>query len=206
MSKKYYEFNNASELSQHLKYWSNACGELHHHGEYDLKDVTELPEELQSAYNELWEEGNGCLAYLAEFNDKYYIALISEFDNTFADDSSMSMAELYHIAKMNAIKLYNDNLFKDTILILGKETGLKECHEVIFLISAMESKNVYDEIEKTIDQNIWKIDESMKESFKNGYDKAIDDIMQIVDDADDCANAMYLLGQFVIERKYGKTS
>ena len=59
MRKKYYEFNEREELSAHLKYWCNACGELHHYGEYDLKDISELPEELQRAYKELWKDGDG---------------------------------------------------------------------------------------------------------------------------------------------------
>ena len=155
MDKKYYEFDSELELSKHLKYWSNACGELHHHGEYDLKDVTELPEELQRAYNELWKEGNGCLEYLVEYDKKYYIALVSEFDDTFADDSGVSMEELYEVAKGNALKLYYQDLFKDTILIVGKGTGCDGCHEIIFLVPAMESENVYDEIEDTIYLNIW---------------------------------------------------
>lgn len=35
--KEYYEFNSELELNKHLKYWSNACGELHHHGEYEFR-------------------------------------------------------------------------------------------------------------------------------------------------------------------------
>ena len=77
MSKKYYEFNDKEELSAHLKYWSNACGELHHYGEYDL----------------------------AEYDGKYYIALVSEFDKTFADDEKLSMDKLYEIGKENALEL-----------------------------------------------------------------------------------------------------
>lgn len=146
MDKKYYEFDNQLELSSHLKYWSNALGELHHHGEYDLENVSELPEELQRAYNDLWKEGNGCLEYLVEYEGKYYIALISEFDNTFADDSNISMEELYEVAKRNALELYHQDLFKDTILVIGKETGFNDRHEIIFLIPAMESGNVYDHI------------------------------------------------------------
>ena len=45
------------------------------------------------------------------------------------------------------------------------------------------------------------IDKERREAFEEGYDKAIDDIMHIIDEADDNANAMYLLGQFIIERK-----
>lgn len=154
--KTYYEFNNESELNKHLKYWSNACGELHHHGEYDLEDISELPDELQRAYKELWKEGYGCLEYLVEYDGKYYVALISEFDDDFAKNSDLSMDELYEIVKKNAFKLYNEDLFKNTILVIGKETGLDECHEFIFLVPAMESENIYDEIEDEIYINIWK--------------------------------------------------
>ncbi len=157
MDRRFYEFDNELELSRHLKYWSNACGELHHHGEYDLNDVTELPEQLQRAYDELWKEGNGCLEYLVEYDGKYFVALVSEFDDTFADDNNMSMDKLYVTVKRNALKLYYDDLFKDTILVIGKKTGCNECHEVIFLVPAMESENVYDKIEDTIYKNIWEI-------------------------------------------------
>ncbi len=157
MERKFYEFNNELELNRHLKYWSNACGDLHHHGEYDLKDITELPEELQRAYNELWKEGNGCLEYLVEYDGKYFIALVSEFNDTFADDNNLSMDRLYEIVKQNALKLYHQDLFKNTTLILGKGTGVEECHEIIFLVPAMELENIYDEIENTIYLNVWEI-------------------------------------------------
>lgn len=154
--KKYYEFNKESELNEHLKYWSNACGDLHHHGEYDLKSVSELPEELQRAYKELWKEGCGCLEYLAEYDGKYYIALITEFDNDFAGNNNLSMNELYEAVKKNAFDLYNKDLFNNTILVIGKETGMDKCHEFIFLVPTMESENIYDEIENEIYMNIWK--------------------------------------------------
>lgn len=130
--KKYDVFESEKELNKHLKYWSNACGELHHQGEYDLTNISELPEELQRAYENLWEEGNGCLEYLVEYDGKYYIALISEFDNTFANDNGLSMDKLYERVKFNALKLYEEELFLDTFLIIGKETGFNECHEICF--------------------------------------------------------------------------
>lgn len=55
------------------------------------------------------------------------------------------------------LRLYHQDLFKNTVLVIGKETGCEECHEIIFLVPAMESENVYDEIEGTIYQNVWKI-------------------------------------------------
>lgn len=66
------------------------------------------------------------------------------------------MEDLYVIAKRNALELYNQDLFKNTVLIIGKETGCNECHEIIFLIPAMELENIYDEIEYTIYLNVWK--------------------------------------------------
>lgn len=158
--KKYVVFENEKEMNNHLKYWSNACGELHHHGEYDLTNISELPEELQRAYKDLWEEGNGCLEYLVEYDGKYYIALISEFDNTFANDSGLSMDELYERAKSNALRLYEKELFLNTFLVIGKETGLDERHEICFLVPATESKNIYDKIETEIYMNIWEIDKN----------------------------------------------
>lgn len=162
--KKYYEFNSALELNKHLKYWSNACGELHHHGEYDLKDASELPDELQRAYSELWKEGNGCYEYLAEYDGKYYVALVSEFDKTYADDENLSMDKMYEIGKRNALELYGKDLFKSTVLVIGKET-VDNCHEIIFLVPAMESENVYDDIENEIYMNIWNVKETDKETF-----------------------------------------
>lgn len=158
--KKYDVFTDRKELNKHLKYWSNACGELHHYGEYALIDEAELPTELQRAYEDLWEEGNGCLECLAEYDGKYYIALISEFDNIYAIDEEVSMDDLYNIATTNALKLYETKLFSNTLLVIGKGTGNHECHEVCFLVPATESKNIYDEIETEIYLNIWKIDKN----------------------------------------------
>ncbi len=52
--------------------------------------------------------------------------------------------------RSSSLKLYHDDLFKDTILVIGKETGFNGCHEFIFLVPVMESENAYDEIEDTI--------------------------------------------------------
>ena len=48
---------------------------------------------------------------------------------------------------------------------------------------------------------VCELEEENTRKFEEGYDKAINDIMHIIDEADDNANAMYLLGQFIIERK-----
>lgn len=156
--KRYYAFDDSGTLLMHLKYWSNACGELHHNGEYDLNDASELPDELQRAYKELWKEGYGCYGYLVEYDGSYYIALVSEFDETFAEDEKLSMDESYEIGKKNALQLYNTDLFRNAVLVIGKETGAQDCHEFIFLVPAMESEDVYDEIERNIYDNIWNVE------------------------------------------------
>lgn len=155
MNKTFYEFDDGVKLYNRLKFWSNAAGDLHHYGQYDLNDDSELPKELQRAYDELWNEGSGCLEYLTEFDGKYYVALICEF--YFSDDEKISMEELYKLAKQNALKLYHQDLFKDTILIMGKGTGCNECHEAIFLVPAIELRRVFREIEDVVDRNIWEI-------------------------------------------------
>ena len=169
MDKTFYEFDDGVELYNRLKFWSNAAGELHHYGQYDLNDASELPKELQRAYDELWNVGDRCLEYLVEFDGKYYVALISEFCRFFAEDEKISMEELYKLAKQNALELYHQDLFKDTILIIGKETGLNECHEIIFLVPAIELRRVYREIEDAINQNIWEINKCGNRNYKT-YD------------------------------------
>lgn len=167
MSKMYLEFTNASELhGGELKYWSNACGDLFnpHQNRCELENFNELPEELQRAFNELWKEGNGCYEYLVEFEGKCYIALISEFHEEFATDLNITMDDLYKAGMENAFNLHDTELFKNTVLILGKGTGFEDCHEFIFLVSAMEAESVYDEIEKTIYDNIWKVEKKLEES------------------------------------------
>ena len=135
MDKKYFEFDNELELNKHLKYWSNACGELHHHGEYDLDNILELPEELQRAYNELWKEGNGCLEYLVEYDGKYYIALVSEFDDTFADDSNISMEELAcFLFYFHCVSIHNFFLSPDKIPILFVYFPNIQIYSVLYFI------------------------------------------------------------------------
>lgn len=154
MQKVYYEFDSIKELITRFGYWSNACGDLHHNGFVDL-DESELPDELRRAYTELYAEGNGTYEYLCEFDNKYYVALISEFHKNDAEERRVSMDEFYEFAKKNALALYEQDLFANTVLILGKNTGFDECHEVMFLVPAMEQKSVYDNIEYTIYQNIF---------------------------------------------------
>ncbi len=149
------EYENKEELYNHFSYWCTATGEFFHNGNYcEEKDV---PEPLLKAYNELYKEGNGCHEYLAEYDGKYYIALVSEFDSEYAEDSNMSMDELFKIGKDNALNLYSSELFANTMLVIGKKTGVDGCHEFLFLVPVETKENVYDEIEKTIYEKIHQI-------------------------------------------------
>lgn len=153
--KRYFEFCGSRDLNKHLIYWSNCCGDLHHNGEYDLKNASELPTALQRAFKDLWEEGNGCLEYLVEYDGKYYVALSSEFNEDFADNNDMLMDGLYQELKDRALKLYSEKLFAGTTLVLRKADGSGDYHEVIFLVPASASKNIYDAIESRIYDGLW---------------------------------------------------
>ena len=63
------------------------------------------------------------------------------------------------------MELYGKDLFKNTVLVVGKETGIDNCHELIFLVPAMESESVYDDIENSIYKNIWNVREGETEIF-----------------------------------------
>lgn len=152
--KNYKEFKDQEEMYKELVFWSNCCGDLHHNGEYDVEEG-QLPKELQRAYHELWEEGNGCLEYLLEYDGRYYVALSAEFYRDYADTLGLSMDGLYAAGKYNALELYRTDLFKDTLLLMAKKSPDGDCHEFMFLVPAMESKEIYDKIEKEISEKIW---------------------------------------------------
>lgn len=154
-NRKYYEFTDGYELDKHFKRWSNSCGKLHTPEGRELNSRDELPEPLKKAYEELWDEGNGCLEYLAEYDGKYYAVLAKEFDLDFAEDHCLHINELYRIVKENAKELHRQSLFKNTILITGDMTGADGCHEILFLIPPCEQKKTYDEIAQAICDHIW---------------------------------------------------
>lgn len=164
-NKEHREYDNKEELYNHFSYWSTATGDFFHNGNYcEEKDV---PEPLLKAYNELYKEGNGCHEYLAEYDGKYYIALVSEFDSEYAEDSDMSMDELFEIGKDNALNLYSSELFANTMLVIGKGTGVDGCHEFMFLVPVETKETVYDEIEKNIYEKIYQI--GIEDLITNDY-------------------------------------
>ena len=88
-----------------LKYWSNGCGELHHHGEYEITEK-ELPKELLRAYKDLFSEGQFAMTcYLAEYDNKYGITLESVYDTDYAKFLGISYASLVSMARERAVEL-----------------------------------------------------------------------------------------------------
>ena len=59
-------------------------------------------------------------------------------------------------------KRQNEDMFQNTMLVIGKHTGCNECHEFIFLVPAMETKSVYDAIEDSLYQRIWEVSKQKK--------------------------------------------
>lgn len=136
-----------------LMYWSNCCGDLHFHGERDITKE-ELPPELARAYEELWSENGGVLEYLSEYEGKYYLAMIAEYDEWYAEHVGLSMDELYEKVKEAAIPLCDTELFGDSRLILGRESGFDGRHEMIVLYPAMGDKETFHEMERWIYEHL----------------------------------------------------
>ena len=113
-----YEFKD--ELGGNFVYWCNATGDLHHNAEYWIDDVEELPTELQRAYNELRSENYWANQYIVEFNGKYGVALIAEYDKYFAEDLGISYEELVGFAKEKAIECASR--YPEYDVIFGEDT------------------------------------------------------------------------------------
>ena len=70
---------------EELKYWSNACGELHRFGEESISEK-DLPPALQIMYEESWSElPYGIWCYLARFKGEDGISLQAEY-HEFTDE------------------------------------------------------------------------------------------------------------------------
>ncbi len=126
-------YKSPEKLDKHLKYWSNSLGGLHHHRKYDITE-NELPEELQKAYK-IWPEDTGSLCYLVEYDHKYGIALINEFDETFAKTKNLPMRTIFKHMKQKTADLYLHHYgkFKNTAILLGQHSGFEGCHEFIVI-------------------------------------------------------------------------
>ena len=131
-----------THVSTAINYWCNACGDLHHHGEYDITEA-ELPDPLKRAYNELWGEDYGSLCYLVDTEEGYGIALINEYDRVTAEDCGVSMEALFGYAVADAMEVRASDLFDKTTVYVTEFSGFDECHELIVVFPADIDKDTF---------------------------------------------------------------
>lgn len=149
-----YTNENAKQYNEDLKYWCNGLGELHHHGEYDITEE-ELPEELRRAYDELWTCGSSSLCYLVEYMGEYYIALLNEFDDCYANDINSTMEALYQHMKSKAEEFAVMEEFKTAQILIAEEMGCNDCHEFFVLLPCDTEKELFDKVEKILSEKLY---------------------------------------------------
>lgn len=160
-----------------LKYWSNCCGDLHYHGEYDIEQnekEEKLPPALLRAYNELWSEDTGSLCYLTEYKGKYKIALINEFDEEFADKQNISMPHLFEKLKERAEEFSLMKIFESAQFLISEGQGhlidenfcAYDHHELVVLLPCDISKEEFDTIANFLYENLCEFEKELqKEDF-----------------------------------------
>ena len=149
-------YEERQKLLEDLKYWSNALGELHHRGEFDIEE-SGLPEELRHAYRTLWTAGSGSLCYLAEYREKYGIVLINEFSEESAGRHFFTMDELFCKLKKKAEELQNVKAFQSATAILGRCSGFDDCHEFIIFFPADTEQEVFDRAADLLCENVYEL-------------------------------------------------
>lgn len=151
-----YRAENVNQYFNDLKYWCNACGELHHYGDYDIQE-SDLPEELQRAYHDLWEEGSGSLCYLVEYKGEYMVALINEFCEEDAKDFHCTMKQLFRRMESKALMFLNKKVFETAQIIIAEESpGRLNCHDFVVLLPWNSEKAVFNEIADVLYKNVYK--------------------------------------------------
>lgn len=105
----------------------------------NAKDLESLRTKLRILIS--GEDSNN-MKLIVKYQDNYYIGLYYDFYNSLADDTNISMNELYDIVECQMKDFCNRPVFdhtilglgKGTILGLGKGTGIGYEYEVMFLI------------------------------------------------------------------------
>lgn len=149
-------YEERQKLLEDLKYWSNALGELHHRGEFDIKE-SGLPEELQHAYRKLWTAGSGSLCYLAEYKGRYGIVLINEFSEEYADNHFLTMDGLFCKLKEKAEAFQRMETFQCTTAILGRLSGFEDCHEFIIFFPADTGREEFDRAAELLCVDVYRL-------------------------------------------------
>lgn len=133
-----------------IKYWSNAVGELHHHGQYDIT-IDELPSELHHAYNDLFTDQYSSLCYLVETDAGYGIALVNEYDEEVtAKLAGVSMDELFALVEKDAHVIAAHPDFRQAQIYVGQSMGFCECHELVVVFPADISEEEFAKAAATL--------------------------------------------------------
>ena len=116
-----YDKNNETKYRAQLRYWSSAAGDLHMFGMKDI-EKEELPKELQSVYDELWEECPlGLFCYLAQFLGTNGLLFQTEY-HEFTEEGEPGEINNAEYAASVAGRLAER--FPNYIVIFGKELGI----------------------------------------------------------------------------------
>lgn len=150
-------FDEGKKYGYDLRYWSNACGELHQWGTRDIK-FEELPEQLQDIYEDRWEEGkDGNYCYLVEYKGEYGIALVNEYWEHY--DGKISEDNYEQAVK--AAKAIDSKYGNIARVIVAQEQGFPEADEsaseMTVFVPAMVDKDVFNEISKYIAEVAYKV-------------------------------------------------
>lgn len=176
--------NNDRELNNFfntIKFWSNSGGELHHHGEYDISE-DELPEPLQRAYKELWNDGICGLNYLVETPKGYGIALINEYDTYTSSTYDCPMDDLFLMAMKDGLNISIHPEFSLADVYIGEYSGCGNCHELVVVFPADIPKEEFDKAAATLDSLAYKsvLERYETVGIKSRIDNAIESLREIV--------------------------
>lgn len=160
---KIFQHEPTGDASFELNYWSNCVGELHYHGQHALT-VDELPEELRSAYENLWTDGYGSLCYLVDTPSGYAVALINEYNCQKEDDFEEEMKPYWIAACKDAAEITKDPCFAQAQVLLGEFTGENDSHELIVLFPATTAPGVFEIAAGRLDQIAFS---SLKKEIQN---------------------------------------
>lgn len=140
-----------------IKYWSNSGGELHQHGKRDITEE-ELPEILQQAYREVYNQYDAFPSYLVETKRGYGISIEWEEDQDYADSLGFTMETLARKTQEILTAHQQDYSLRGCDIYLFENTK-EDGNVVVFVFPAdiplkrirLAAKTIL-EIEKSLDQ------------------------------------------------------
>lgn len=164
----YLETNNEEALHTQFDIWTGPNGAiLEDHAESDHDMPCRLPISLRRACEDLLQTGGKFEERIVHFKAGFYLSIQVPFPAETADRNGMGMDDLAIAAKKNIEKLFHENrsLFHDVTVLFGHGTGKYGCHEIFFLVPAMEPAKDCLEIRRKIEDGIYT---GLSEAKKDG--------------------------------------